>query len=72
MESERLARLEGKIDVMNEYLRDHMEEQDKHNEIFYRNRDKVERMEAKHGVISALAVFMSGLISIIAGFFTHK
>lgn len=72
MEGERLARLEGKIDVMSEYLRAHIDSQEKHNDIFYRNRDKVERMEAKHGAISALAVFMSGLISIIAGFFSHK
>lgn len=72
MDMERLARVETKIDAMSEKIDAFTRSQKEHNEIFYKNRDKVERMEAKHGAISALAVFISGVISVVAGFFSHK
>ncbi len=72
MEVERLARVEEKVDFLIELSKVHNSAQERHNQLFYQTRDKVERMEAKHGAMAALAVFLSGLISVIVGFFSHK
>jgi hypothetical protein len=55
--------LEVKLDAFMEEGRRWMAAQDAHNKAFYKNRDKVERMEAKANIIAAIGVTLSSVIA---------
>lgn len=68
MES-RLARMEEKLDALIASLERREQSQDRHNELFYRARDKVNEMDARSkGAWFAVGIF-SAVISFLVSFF---
>ena len=71
-ESVRLARMEAKLDAVLDRLEARDRAQDKHNELFYMTRDKVNEMDARAKGGWFVITIIAGLVSAIVSFFGGK
>ncbi len=69
-ESERLARIEAKQDAITDLLNRFIHSQEKHNDAFYKVRDKINEREANAkgawftiGLFGSLTIAVSGFVS---------
>lgn len=67
-ESVRLARMEAKLDHLREYLEAKDKSQEKHNDLFYKTRDKVNEMEAKQKGAWVVITVMASVLSAVSTF----
>lgn len=72
-ESARLARMEAKLDSLMSYLEAKEKSQEKHNDLFYLARDKINELETKQktawSVISVIATVCGAIGSYLVSYF---